>query len=108
MVGAGPENSPEIGAGVGAASDAAPVGFCVCALATGAGVGAEEFVGAGAVVVGLGVGAAEEFVGASVAATEGRGVGAAVGATTGTAVDAASQVMAIFWPSSQWSLTAHP
>ena len=44
---------------------------------------------------------AEEFVGASVAATEGRGVGAAVGDTTGAAVGAASQVMAIFWPMMQ-------
>ena len=78
-----------VSAGVGLAD--------VCALATGAGVGEEEFV---AVVVGIvvGAGVAEEFVGAGVAATEGRGVGAAVGATTGAAVDAASQVMAIFWP----------
>ena len=77
---------------------AAGVGLAdVCALATGAGVGEEEFV---AVVVGIvvGAGVAEEFVGAGVAATEGRGVGAAVGATTRAAVDAASQVMAIFWP----------
>ena len=42
------------------------------------------------------VGSSEEFVGAGVAATEGRGVGAAVGATTG-----AAQVMAIFWSASQ-------
>ena len=80
-----------VSAGVGLAD--------VCALATRAGVGEEEFV---AVVVGIvvGAGVAEEFVGAGVAATEGRGVGASVDAT-GAAVVAAAQVMAIFWPEVQ-------